>query len=124
MTINTGLSKRLAFCTSLITALAIAAPTLAQHAGHGTMDMKSMMREHNKTMGAMKMTGDADVDFAMMMRMHHMGGIKMAEHELTHGKDQRMKDMAQKIIDAQKKEIAEFEQFLVQKGHVPAKSNK
>lgn len=46
------------------------------------------------------------------MRQHHMSGVRMAEYELKNGKDQKMRDMAQKIMDAQKKEIAEFDQWL------------
>jgi uncharacterized protein (DUF305 family) len=99
-------------------------PAYAQHKGHGNMDMKSMMREHGKMMNGMKLTGDADVDFAMMMRMHHLGGIKMAEHQLEHGKDSAMKEMARKIVESQKKEVAEFERFLAQKGHSTTKATK
>ena len=78
----------------------------------GTMDMKSMMKEHNDKMGAMAMTGNADVDFAMMMKVHHQGAIDMAEMELKHGKEPQMKKMAKDIIAAQKKEIAQFDKFL------------
>ena len=47
-----------------------------------------------------------------MMRMHHEDGIKTAQMELQHGKDPKMREMAQKIIDSQKKEIAEFDEWL------------
>jgi uncharacterized protein (DUF305 family) len=39
----------------------------------------------------------------------------MAEVELKYGKDAELKKMAQKIIDAQRKEIKEFEEW--QKKH-------
>jgi len=64
----------------------------------------------------MKMTGNVDVDFAMMMRIHHLGAIDMAEAELRGGKDPQMKKMAKSIIAAQKKEIATFDKFLVKQG--------
>lgn len=78
-----------------------------------------MMKDHEKMM-SMQTTGKPDVDFAMMMREHHMGAVKMAQWQLEHGKDQKMKDMARKIIADQKKEIAQFDQFLAQNGHKPS----
>ena len=80
------------------------------------MDMKPMMTDmHDKMMG-MKSSGNADVDFAMMMRMHHQGAITMAEAELQNGKDPQMRTMAKSIISAQKKEMATFEKFLEKRG--------
>ena len=43
------------------------------------MDMQAMMKDKHDKMSSMKMTGLPDVDFAMMMRMHHQGGIDMAQ---------------------------------------------
>jgi uncharacterized protein (DUF305 family) len=87
----------------------------------GGMDMKGMMKENNEKMAAMSMTGKPDVDFAMMMRIHHQGAITMAEAELREGKDAQMKKMAKDIIAAQKKEIAKFDNFLVKQGHAMGK---
>ena len=81
------------------------------------MDMKAMMKEHNDKMSSMKMSGNADVDFAMMMRMHHQGAIHMAQAELQDGKSPEMRKMAGKIIAAQKKEIAQLDRFLTKNGH-------
>lgn len=74
-------------------------------------DMMSMMRENNDKMMAMKPTGDPDVDFATMMRMHHMSGMQMAEHEMKNGRNDEMKKMARKIRDSQKKEVEQFDRF-------------
>ncbi len=63
-------------------------------------------------MNNMAMTGDSDKDFAMMMKRHHQKGLEMAKKELANGKSPQMKAMAQKIIDAQTKEIADFDQWL------------
>ncbi|MBC7608669.1 MAG: DUF305 domain-containing protein, partial [Polaromonas sp.] len=71
----------------------------------GGMDMKTMMTDMNNKMLAMKSTGNTDVDFAMMMRVHHQSAITMAEAELQNGKDPQMRVMAKDIIRAQKKEI-------------------
>ena len=86
--------------------------TAASGMSGGAMDMKSMMKENNDKMGSMAMTGNQDVDFAMMMKLHHQGAIDMAEAELKNGKEPQMKKMAKDIIAAQKKEIAQFDKFL------------
>ena len=80
------------------------------------MAMKPMMMEMHDKMMAMRPSGDADVDFAMMMRVHHQSAITMAEAELQNGKDPQMRVMAKDIIYAQKKEIAVFDKFLAKRG--------
>ena len=75
-------------------------------------DMKSSMGDMQSQMMAMKSTGNPDVDFAMMMRIHHQGAIAMAEAQLKNGKNPQMKKMAQDIIAAQKKEIAVFDTYV------------
>jgi hypothetical protein len=74
-------------------------------------DMKAMMKGMNDKMAGMTMTGNHDVDFAQMMRIHHQGAIDMAEMELKNGKDASMRKMAQEVIKAQKKEIATIDRF-------------
>jgi uncharacterized protein (DUF305 family) len=81
------------------------------------MDMKAIMKDNNEMMSSMEMTGNTDIDFAMMMRGHHQGAIKMAESELRDGKEPKMRKMAKEIIVAQKKEIAQFNLFLAKHGH-------
>lgn len=88
------------------------------------MDMKGMMKDNNEKMSSMKMTGNSDIDFAMMMRMHHQGAIDMAQAELRDGKEPQMKKMAKNIIAAQKKEIAQFDKFLAKQGHPAEKMSK
>lgn len=80
------------------------------------MDMKSMMKNNDEKMAAMKTTGNADVDFAMMMRVHHQGAIDMAQAELRDGKDAQMRKLATSIITGQKKEIAQLNKFLAKNG--------
>ena len=83
-------------------------------AGASSSSMKGAMPGMTD-MQSMKMTGDGDHDFAMMMKKHHEDGIKMAQAELENGKDPKMREMAQKIIDAQRKEIREFDQWMKNK---------
>lgn len=88
------------------------------------MDMRAMMKNNDDKMASMKMTGNADVDFAMMMRVHHQGAIDMAEAELRDGKDAQMRKLAKNIIAAQKKEIAQLDKFLTKNGQPAGSMNK
>ena len=78
----------------------------------GSGDMHGSMMGMMKSMETMKMSGDTDRDFAMMMKVHHQGAIDMAQVELKNGKDAKMRAMAKRIIEAQQKEIKEFDQWL------------
>ena len=57
-------------------------------------------------------TGKADVDFVRGMIPHHQGAIDMAEIVLKHGKDAKIRKLAQGIIKAQKSEIAMMKAWL------------
>jgi len=89
-----------------------------------SMEMHRSMMKGMKEMQGMKPSGHMDHDFAIMMRHHHMQALEMAQFELQHGKDGKMRDMAQKIIDGQKKEIAEFDEWLKANPHKSAKAHK
>lgn len=78
----------------------------------GGGDMRDSMMGMMKSMESMKTSGDTDHDFAMMMKVHHQGAIDMAQLELKNGKDAKMRAMAKRIIEAQQKEIKEFDQWL------------
>jgi len=49
-----------------------------------------------------------DPMFMQMMVPHHQGAIRMARVEIQRGMDPRLKELAQEIIDAQSREIAEM----------------
>ena len=94
-------------------ASSVAKPGAGMGAG---MDMKPMMTDMHNSMMGMKSSGNPDVDFAMMMKIHHQGALTMAEAQLQNGKDGQMRAMAKDIIRAQKKEIAIFDKFLAKRG--------
>ena len=58
------------------------------------------------------MAKDPDVAFVCGMIVHHQGAINLANAELKNGDDPWAKDMAQKVIDAQTKEIADMTTWL------------
>lgn len=75
-------------------------------------DMKKAMEEMKSQMTSMKMTGNLDHDFAMMMIPHHQSAITMADAEISYGQDQEIKTIAQKIKFDSQKEIDELKQWL------------
>ncbi len=97
-------------------ALLLTQPLLAQQTASNAM-MKSMQSGMSQMM-SMKMTGDPDHDFAMMMRMHHQGAVEMADLEIKQGKNAPTKALATKIKAANEQEIKEMTQFL--STHKPA----
>ena len=83
------------------------------------MQMNDFQKEYMEGMGKtmpMMMGGmmkdDADVAFVCGMIAHHMGAIEMSKTELKHGDDDEAKAMAQKIIDAQVKEIEDMTKWV------------
>ncbi|MBB2146213.1 DUF305 domain-containing protein [Pedobacter sp. LMG 31464] len=74
-----------------------------------------MMQAMDESMMAMhkaKQTGNPDYDFASMMIPHHEGAIVMAEAVVKNGKSPELISFANKIIEAQKKEIKMLQDFL------------
>jgi uncharacterized protein (DUF305 family) len=66
---------------------------------------------------AIQYSGDADVDFVRGMIAHHQGAIDMAKVELKHGRDAKLRKLAEQIIEAQQAEIAEMQAWLKANGH-------
>lgn len=73
--------------------------------------MEGMKSMHDDMMQGM-MQKDADVAFVCGMIAHHMGAISMSEAELKYGDNKEAKAMARKVIDAQKKEIAQMTKWV------------
>ncbi|KQT50961.1 hypothetical protein ASG43_06855 [Aureimonas sp. Leaf454] len=69
--------------------------TAAMSAMHGPMMQAAMIR-------------DADLAFNCGMIAHHLGAIAMSKVELEHGKDAQSRALAEGIIAAQQKEIADM----------------
>jgi uncharacterized protein (DUF305 family) len=85
----------------------------AEHHG-GTAGPASLQMQHHMAGAAQSvpLTGNVDKDFVRMMRMHHQRGLAMAQVELEKGASPEVKAMAQKIVDQQRREIAQFDEWL------------
>ncbi|WP_454909869.1 DUF305 domain-containing protein [Variovorax gossypii] len=80
--------------------------------GSGSDEMMKSMMSGMDGMQKMKMSGDTDKDFAMLMKMHHQQALEMAKPEIAHGKSPELKAMARKIIKDQTKEIAQLDAWM------------
>ncbi|MEJ7747255.1 MAG: DUF305 domain-containing protein [Luteimonas sp.] len=76
--------------------------------GHsaGSMEMHKIMMSGMKM--PMKMTGNVDKDFALMMSMHHQQAIKMVDVLIKHGSSTELKALARKMKTAQQAEIRQM----------------
>lgn len=110
-------SKRSLFVVPIAAATVIALSGLALSETNGQAAMDAYKAAHKRMMKQMnvRMSGDPDKDFVMMMMPHHQGAIDMAKVELQYGKDPKLRSMAEEIIKAQEKEIAEMKEW--QKTH-------
>ncbi|ODT26016.1 MAG: hypothetical protein ABS35_11510 [Kaistia sp. SCN 65-12] len=102
-------SKLPAIC--LANAPQAAAPMAMQH-GAGASEAHTALMAGMDSMNADMMAGgtatDIDVAFVCSMIPHHQGAIDMAKAELKYGDDPWAKEMAQAVITAQEKEIADM----------------
>jgi Cu/Ag efflux protein CusF len=60
-----------------------------------------------------KLAGDPDKDFATLLIAHHEDLIFLAKTQLEYGGDRQMRQLAQKILDEQQKQIAEVKEWQV-----------
>jgi len=67
-----------------------------------------MMRD----MENMAMTGDPDMDFALMMKMHHQGSIDLGTAENQYGKHAEAKQLASMAIKGDKESQERLQSFL------------
>ena len=75
-------------------------------------DLALGMDETNAQMMEGIKADDIDVAFVCAMIPHHQAAINMARAELAHGDSDWAKQMAQKVIDAQQKEIEDMLNWL------------
>jgi uncharacterized protein (DUF305 family) len=107
----------LALHIALVTLLLVQ-PSIAQQSASNSI-MKAMQSGMTQMMN-MKMSGDADHDFAMMLKMHHQSAVDMADLESKEGKNAQVKALASKIKASNQTQIGELTQFL--NSHKPQSS--
>jgi uncharacterized protein (DUF305 family) len=77
-------------------------------------ELTASMDKMHIAMGAVKRSGNSDVDFVRLMLPHHLAAIDMAKTQLLYGKDPQMRRLAQEIITDQQSEIELMQLWLKQ----------
>ena len=107
--------------TIFVSEAKLGAQTHGGHAGHtaamspSTQAFEAANMKMHQDM-TIKYSGDPDVDFVKSMIPHHQGAIDMAKVQLQFGKNPENRKLAETIIAAQEKEIAEMKAWLKTKG--------
>ncbi len=86
-------------------------------------ELIASMDKMHMAMGAIKPSGDSDVDFVRLMLPHHQAAIDMAKTQLLYGKDAQMRRLAQEIITDQQLEIELMQRWLKQRESTQPKEN-
>lgn len=109
--------KTLPTAAALVAALALPLAAAADTTKKGGAKVPAAATAYAASMDRMmadmdvKPTGDPDKDFVSMMIPHHQGAIDMARIELKYGRDPVLRAMAEDIVKAQEKEIADMKDW-------------
>lgn len=81
---------------------------MTQAAPNPMGDMHQAMNTMMDSMHTYQPTGDADRDFAYLMRQHHKSAVEMAQAEISGGTDSSLVQLARTIVRDQQSEINLF----------------
>lgn len=101
----------LAVCLVTATAASVADDKMSGMTDGPSGELHAAMMKGRRDAQSMKMSGDVDKDFAMMMAQHHQQAIAMSKVMRDHGRNPELKAMAQKMSTQQQKEIDELKKF-------------
>ena len=88
--------------------LSVTGDTIAEHAS----DFSTALHQMTNDINQIPLTGNAERDFAVLLKGHHQGAVNIAQAELKNGKDDALKEMAQNISTTYKQEIAALDAFV------------
>jgi uncharacterized protein (DUF305 family) len=114
MKISTKLLVALFVCSLVASAIAEADRVQSSTDPDWSELIASMDKMHD-AMGAVRRSGNSDVDFVRLMLPHHQAAIDMAKTQLLYGKDAQMRRLAQEIITDQQLEIELMQRWLKQR---------
>ena len=75
-------------------------------------EMEAIMNKMMEDMSAIEVAGNDDIDFLKGMIPHHQAAIDVSKKILEYTKDEKIKEIANRIITAQEKEIADMNNML------------
>ncbi|PTY41382.1 DUF305 domain-containing protein [Brachyspira hampsonii] len=75
-------------------------------------EMETIMNNMMKDMSSIEVAGDNDIDFLKGMIPHHQAAIDVSKKILEYTKDDKIKEIANRIIAAQEKEINDMNNML------------
>jgi uncharacterized protein (DUF305 family) len=98
-------------------------PVMSWMAGHNHLESDGLMpgmATPDEMDKLETMTGKAlDIYFLQLMIRHHQGGLPMAQYGAEHAKEPYIRNLAQKMVQAQSNEIVQMEQLLRTLGGSP-----
>lgn len=120
-----GMTRFAALAVLLTSLSALPEAARTSHAGESKTasdaewsELMGNMEKMQAAMASIRRSGESDVDFVRLMLPHHQAAIDMAKSQLLHGKDPRLRRLAQEIITDQQSEIELMQLWLTQ--HEPS----
>ena len=104
--------KTLIFALALVGAFA-AIPAEAQPAKGAPAAFERVREVMSNRFKEMKLAGDPDRDFAVMLIAHHEDAIFLAKTQLEYGGDRQLRQTAQRVLDEKQKEIDTLKEWQV-----------
>jgi hypothetical protein len=87
-------------------------------------EMRDLIAKLQQNVAKIKLTGDVDRDFVLLMQAYQQTGINVARIEAQGGKDPKMRELAARIIGAQERDVAQFREWLIQPSPSPSPGRK